>query len=155
MSISTAVRVLIKKAKKDFPGAAEADIAQYVTMHLSLVVANPSATDADTKALAIAKLDEIASNDEAWAISLRDSVLLNVVKPYFDSAVAKGVDPVPVLVTQLDLTEDQALAYVSTLEERATAPVIPAQSTDQDDAPSTDEDEDEASEYNSAVTVNH
>ena len=75
-----------------------------------------------------------AERDEAWAVNLRDSVLVNVIKPIVDKATEKGVDPVPALVLQADVTEEQAREYVAALENRSS-------DTDADSAVDTDEDE--------------
>lgn len=149
MSIGTAVRSLIRTYKKQFPGASESDIAVHLKNHLELVAGNPTAKDDEIAAQAADALNEAADRDEAWAVNLRDSVLVNVIKPIVDKATEKGVDPVPALVLQADITEDQARAYVTALEDRATAPSAL-------DADQADEDgDDDTSDDDSTPAVSH
>lgn len=134
MSLTTAVRSIFRNAAKDFPGASEADIAVYAKLVFEAAATNLKSTykDAEAIASANAELAEAAERGESWAVNLRDSVLVNVVKPIVDKATEKGVDPVPALVLQADVTEEQAREYVAALENR---------STDADSADDTDEDE--------------
>jgi hypothetical protein len=134
VSLTTAVRSIFRNAAKDFPGASEADIAVYAKLVFEAAATNLKSTykDAEAIASANAELAEAAERGESWAVNLRDSVLVNVVKPIVDKATEKGVDPVPALVLQADVTEEQAREYVAALENR---------STDADSADDTDEDE--------------
>lgn len=134
MSLTTAVRAIFRSASKKFPGAAEADIAVYAKLVFEAAATNLKSTYKDEQAVAAAdaELAEAAERDEAWAVNLRDSVLVNVIKPIVDKATEKGVDPVPALVLQADITEEQAREYVAALENR---------SSGADSADDTDEDE--------------
>lgn len=152
MSIGTAVRVLVRKSTKKFTGAEAADVNEYVKMYLGLLIQDTKADEADVAVLADAQLLEEADNGAQWAINLRDSNLLNVVKPIVDKANAKGIDPVTALVLA-DFAEEQAREYVTALEERETAPSIPAQSNEGDDQ--SDEDDEDEDSFDPAVTVSH
>lgn len=136
MSLTTAVRSVFRTAAKKFPGAAEADIAVYAKLVFEAAATNLKSTYKDEQAVAAAdaELAEAAERGESWAVNLRDSVLVNVIKPIVDKATEKGVDPVPALVLQADVTEEQAREYVAALENR---------STDADSTDGTDEDESE------------
>jgi hypothetical protein len=120
VSITTAVRSLNRSALKKFPGATAADVAEYVKLVFAAAAANlrPDYKDSEAVVAADEKLAEAAESGEAWAERLRDSVLVNVVKPIVDKAVAKGLDPVAALVFA-DFTEDQACDYVNALNDRA------------------------------------
>lgn len=156
MSIGTAVRALYRAANKSFPGASKDDIKVYVDNHLALVSAEPGVADKDIAEKNQTKLIEAANNGDEWAINLRDAVLLNTIKPIVEKAADRGVDPVAALVLNADLTEEQAREYVEVLEERATAPSIPSQSTDSGSSINEDEDEDEdEGTFAPAVTVSH
>lgn len=133
VSIGTAVRSLVRTYKKQFPGATEADIAVHLKNHLELVAANPTAKDDEVAEQALSALNEAADNGEAWAENLRDSVLVNVIKPIVDKATEKGVDPVPALVLQADISEAQANEYVAALAARSTDDDTSADLGTQDD----------------------
>ena len=134
VSLTTAVRAVFRSAAKKFPGASEADLAVYAGLVYEAASTNLKSTFKDSEAVAYAddKLAEAANAYEEWAVNLRDSVLVNVIKPIVDKAAEKGVDPVPALVLQADVTEEQAREYVAALESR---------STDADSAVDTDEGE--------------
>lgn len=139
MSLTTAVRSLNRSASKKFPGASESDIAVYLGHVYTAAAANLKSTYKDEDAVAAAdkELAEAAERGESWALGLRDSKLLNIVKPTVDKAVAKGVDPVTALVLE-DFSEAEAREYVAALEARAsdTAPVsadADGSGADQDD----------------------
>lgn len=142
MSITTAVRAVFRAAAKKFPGAAEADIAVYAKLVYEAAATNLKSTYKDEAAVAAAdkELAEAAERGEAWAENLRDSVLINVVKPVVDKANAKGVDPVSALVLA-DFTEDQAREYVAALEARS-ADAPEADSADEADEDEADSDDD-------------
>ncbi len=120
MSLTTAVRSLNRSALKKFPGASENDLAVYLKYVFEAAATNLKSTYKDEDAVAAAdkELAEAAERGEAWALGLRDSKLLNIVKPTVDKAVAKGVDPVTALVLE-DFSEDEAREYVAALETRA------------------------------------
>ncbi|AYD81311.1 hypothetical protein SEA_JUSTBECAUSE_146 [Streptomyces phage JustBecause] len=120
MSLTTAVRSVFRSAAKKFPGAAEADIAVYAKLIYEAAATNLKSTYKDEEAIGAAdkELAEAAERGEAWAENLRDSVLVNVVKPVVDKANEKGVDPVSALVLA-DFTEEQAREYVAALADRA------------------------------------
>lgn len=120
MSLTTAVRSVFRSAAKKFPGAAEADIAVYAKLIYEAAATNLKSTYKDEEAVGAAdkELAEAAERGEAWAENLRDSVLVNVVKPVVDKANEKGVDPVSALVLA-DFTEEQAREYVAALADRA------------------------------------
>ena len=141
MSLTTAVRSLNRSGIKKFPGASEVDLAVYLTYVFNAAAANLKSTYKDEDAVASAdkELAEAAERGESWALGLRDSKLLNIVKPTVDKAVAKGVDPIAALLLE-DFTEDEARAYVAELENRASAD---SASVDADVVASPDEDEDE------------
>ncbi len=136
VSLTTAVRAVFRSAAKKFPGASEADLAVYAGLVYEAASTNLKSTFKDSEAVAYAddKLAEAANAYEEWAVNLRDSVLVNVIKPIVDKATEKGVDPVPALVLQADVTEEQAREYVAALENRSS-------DTDADSAVDTDEDE--------------
>ena len=123
MSLTTAVRAVFRSASKKFPGAAEADIAVYAGLVFEAASTNLKSTYKDSEAVAYAdsKLAEAASAYEEWAVNLRDSVLVNVIKPIVDKAAEKGVDPVPALVLQADVTEEQAHVIALPQADRALA----------------------------------
>ena len=120
MSLTTAVRSVFRSAAKKFPGAAEADIAVYAKLIYEAAATNLKSTYKDEEAVGAAdkEMAEAAERGEAWAENLRDSVLVNVVKPVVDKANEKGVDPVSALVLA-DFTEEQAREYVAALADRA------------------------------------
>jgi hypothetical protein len=120
VSLTTAVRSVFRSAAKKFPGAAEADIAVYAKLIYEAAATNLKSTYKDEEAIGAAdkELAEAAERGEAWAENLRDSVLVNVVKPVVDKANEKGVDPVSALVLA-DFTEEQAREYVAALADRA------------------------------------
>lgn len=120
MSLTTAVRSVFRSAAKKFPGAAEADIAVYAKLIYEAAATNLKSTYKDEEAIGAAdkEMAEAAERGEAWAENLRDSVLVNVVKPVVDKANEKGVDPVSALVLA-DFTEEQAREYVAALADRA------------------------------------
>jgi hypothetical protein len=142
VSLTTAVRAIFRNAGKKFPGAAEADIAVYAKLVYEAAATNLKSTYKDEEAVASAdaEMAEAAERGEAWAVNLRDSVLVNVVKPVVDKANEKGVDPVTALVLA-DFAEDQAREYVAALENRSTdAPEAdPADEGDEDEADSGDD----------------
>lgn len=140
MSLTTAVRSLNRSALKKFPGADEADLAVYLKHVFDAAATNLKSTYKDEDAVAYAdeKLAEGANAYEEWAVNLRDSKLVNIVKPTVDKAKAKGVDPVTALLLE-DFSEAEAREYVAALEARAseadTTPVTP-------DADDSDADQD-------------
>lgn len=120
MSLTTAVRSLNRSVLKKFPGASEADAAVYLSHVFTAAAANLKSTYKDEDAVTAAdkELAEAAERGESWALGLRDSKLLNIVKPVVDKAVAKGVDPVTALLLE-DFSEDEAREYVAALADRA------------------------------------
>lgn len=130
MSLTTAVRSLNRSARSKFPGADDGDLAVYLKRVFEAAANNLKSTYKDEDAVAAADqaLAEAAENGEAWALGLRDSKLLNIVKPTVDKAKAKGVDPVTALLLE-DFSEAEAREYVAALEARAseadTTPVTP------------------------------
>lgn len=139
MSLTTAVRSVFRSAAKKFPGAAEADIAVYAKLIYEAAATNLKSTYKDEEAIGAAdkEMAEAAERGEAWAENLRDSVLVNVVKPVVDKANEKGVDPVSALVLA-DFTEEQAREYVAALADRADD----ADSDSDDSADEADSDDD-------------
>ena len=135
MSLSTTTRSLIRGYKTRFPGAADSDIAQFVTEQFAIAVANPalSVKDADLFALADKRLDEAAGNGEPWALALKNSVRDNVVKPIVIKAEAAGVDPVPAIVLQAGLSEAEATAMVQSLADLADDSEISVDDADLDE----------------------
>ncbi len=140
MSLTTAVRSLNRSARSKFPGADDGDLAVYLQRVFEAAATNLKSTYKDEDAVAAADqaLAEAAENGEAWALGLRDSKLLNIVKPTVDKAKAKGVDPVTALLLE-DFSEAEAREYVAALEARAseadTTPVTPdADDSDADDS---------------------
>ncbi len=119
MSLGASVRSVVRSYKKKFPGVSDADLNELLKLHLVLVADNLKAADADLAANAEHLLSEAADNGETWAVNLRDAVLVNVIKPVVDKAAEKGVDPVPALVLQVDISEAQARDYVAVLTARA------------------------------------
>lgn len=120
MSLTTAIRSLNRATQKRFPGASADDIAVYLGHVFQAGASNLVSTYKDEDAVAVAdeKLAEAAEAYEEWAVNLRDSKLINVIKPIVDKAVEKGVDPVTALVLNADLTEAEAREYVAILAER-------------------------------------
>lgn len=149
MSLTTAVRSLNRSASKKFPGASEADLAVYLKYVFEAAATNLKSTykDEDATAAADKELAEAAERGESWAVGLRDSKLLNIVKPVVDKAVAKGVDPVTALLLE-DFSEDEARAYVAELDSRAAAPA----SVDSDVVAGGDEDEEDEEDGDTAST---
>lgn len=120
MSLTTAVRSLRRTYLKKFPGASDADLNVFLKYVFEAAAANPKATYKDEEAVASAEktLAEAADRGEAWAVNLRDAVLINVVKPIVDKAESKGVDPVTALVLE-DFSDEQAREYVAALASRS------------------------------------
>jgi hypothetical protein len=141
VSLTTAVRSVFRSAAKKFPGAAEADIAVYAKLIYEAAATNLKSTYKDEEAVGAAdkELAEAAERGEAWAENLRDSVLVNVVKPVVDKANEKGVDPVSALVLA-DFTEEQAREYVAALADRADDADTDADSDDSADEAGSDDD---------------
>lgn len=141
MSLTTAVRSVFRSAAKKFPGAAEADIAVYAKLIYEAAATNLKSTYKDEEAVGAAdkELAEAAERGEAWAENLRDSVLVNVVKPVVDKANEKGVDPVSALVLA-DFTEEQAREYVAALADRADDADTDSDSDDSADEAGSDDD---------------
>ena len=126
MSLTTAVRSLRRITTKRVPGSTDEDVAVFLGYVHEAAVANMASTsykDEDAIAAAYEKLTEAANADEQWAVNLRDAVLVSTIKPIVDKATEKGVDPVPALVLQADVTEEQAREYVAVLQSRADVPV--------------------------------
>lgn len=119
MSLTTAVRSLNRSVGSKFPGADKTDIAVYLGHVFTAAATNLKSTYKDEDAVTAAdkELAEAAERGEAWALGLRDSKLLNIVKPVVDKAVEKGVDPVTALVLA-DFSEAEAREYVAELESR-------------------------------------
>ena len=142
MSFTTAVRSLTRSTVKKFPGADAADIQAYTNLVYAAAIANHRQDFKDTDAIAVAdgQLVEAADNGEQWAVNLRDSFLLNVVKPTVDKAVSKGVDPVQALVFQDGLTKEKAAEYIAVLADRASTPE-PDSSTPEPDSSDADADD--------------
>lgn len=117
MSLGTTIRSLTRKAKSKFPGAADADLREYVVLQVNTALDHPSSTTKDDDLFAYADLAflEAAKNGDAWAVNLKNSVRDNVVKPIVERADASGVDPVPVIVVSTGLSADDAQAMVDTL----------------------------------------
>jgi hypothetical protein len=140
VSLTTAVRSLNRSARSKFPGADDVDLAVYLQHVFTAAATNLKSTYKDEDAVAAAdkELAEAADRGEAWALGLRDSKLINIVKPTVDKAKAKGVDPVTALLLE-DFSEAEAREYVAALESRTseadTAPVTP-------DADDSDADQD-------------
>lgn len=141
MSLTTAVRSLNRSVLKKFPGASEADAAVYLSHVFTAAAANLKSTYKDEDAVAAAdkELAEAAERGESWALGLRDSKLLNIVKPVVDKAVAKGVDPVTALLLE-DFSEDEAREYVAALADRADDTEVSADDTAEADDSEDDED---------------
>lgn len=152
MSLTTAVRSVFRSAAKKFPGAAEADIAVYAKLIYEAAATNLKSTYKDEEAVGAAdkEMAEAAERGEAWAENLRDSVLVNVVKPVVDKANEKGVDPVSALVLA-DFTEEQAREYVAALADRADD----ADSDSDDSADEADSDDDDTTGSTDAVSYGY
>lgn len=152
MSLTTAVRSVFRSAAKKFPGAAEADIAVYAKLIYEAAATNLKSTYKDEEAIGAAdkEMAEAAERGEAWAENLRDSVLVNVVKPVVDKANEKGVDPVSALVLA-DFTEEQAREYVAALADRADD----ADSDSDDSADEADSDDDDTTGSTDAVSYGY
>lgn len=152
MSLTTAVRSVFRSAAKKFPGAAEADIAVYAKLIYEAAATNLKSTYKDEEAVGAAdkEMAEAAERGEAWAENLRDSVLVNVVKPVVDKANEKGVDPVSALVLA-DFTEEQAREYVAALADRA----ADADSDSSDSADEADSDDDDTTGSTDAVSYGY
>lgn len=117
MSLGTTIRSLTRKAKQKFPGAADADLREFVMLQVTTALENPSSTtkDDDLLAFADAAFLDAAKNGETWAVNLKNSVRDNVVKPIVERADASGVDPVPAIVLGTTLSSDEAQAMVDDL----------------------------------------
>lgn len=122
MSLGTTVRSLMRAATNRFPGASQGDIQKFVLLQLDTAVRNGSqrgVKDSELLDLADKAFDEAVAAGEEWAVSLANAFRDNTIKPIVDKARRKGVDPVPAVVTQTDLTEDQARAMVESLDAEA------------------------------------
>lgn len=154
MSLTTAVRSLNRSVLKKFPGASEADAAVYLSHVYTAAAANLKSTYKDEDAVTAAdrELAEAAERGESWALGLRDSKLLNIVKPVVDKAVAKGVDPVTALLLE-DFSEDEARKYVADLADRADA--TPTSDADEADDVEDDSDSDDDTGSTDAVSYGY
>lgn len=152
MSLGTTIRSLTRKAKLKFPGAADADLRSYIRVQVEAALDNPSSTTKDDDLFAFADLafQEAAKNGEDWAVSLKNSVRDNVVKPIVQRADASGVDPVPAIVLDTNLSADEAQALVDDIRKADAAAAEAGLDEDLIEAEIDEGDEDEAAE---AVSV--
>ena len=150
MSLGTSTRSLMRTAKKQFPGASDADLRQWVLLQVSVALQHPSNTvkDADLLKLAEASLDEAATEGESWAVSLKNSVRDSIVRPLVDKARAKGVDPVPVVVVETGLSADEVRSMIEALDADAANAEASTDDLEETDA----ESDDETPVYSSAVS---
>jgi hypothetical protein len=113
----------MRSAKKKFPGAANTDLVEYVTLQVRTALAHPSTTIKDDELirLADAEFAKAVEQGETWAVALTNSYRDNVIAPLVEKAREKGVDPVPAIVMQTDLTEAEASALVASLDADAGA----------------------------------
>lgn len=118
MSLGQTTRALTRNAKKRFVGANDAALRQFVLLQVNIALDHPTSTIKDDELikLADAAFEKAVVEGEAWAVSLKNSYRDNVIKPLVDKAREKGVDPVPVIVMQTDLTEEQASDMVAALD---------------------------------------
>lgn len=140
----------MRTAKKQFPGASDADLRQWVLLQVSVALQHPSNTvkDADLLKLAEASLDEAATEGESWAVSLKNSVRDSIVRPLVDKARAKGVDPVPVVVVETGLSADEVRSMIEALDADAANAEASTDDLEETDA----ESDDETPVYSSAVS---
>lgn len=118
MSLGTVTRSLTKKAKNLFPGAADADLSQYVRLQVDVALKNPSprTTDDDLAKLTSQAFSEAVEAGTGWAVALKNSVRDNVIKPLVAKARDKGVDPVAAVVMSTDFTQAEAAELVADLD---------------------------------------
>lgn len=131
MAFDSVIRSLARKAKKDFPGVAEGDISQYVLLQVGTVLDNPGVKDEDDLLKLIDSAFERAVGEgETWAVAMSNSVRDHVVRPLVAKAREKGVDPVPAIVMQTDLTEAQVIAMIESLDAEADDAIEPEVETE-------------------------
>lgn len=118
MSIGTTSRSLLKTAKNRFPGAADSDLEEFVLLQFRTALKHKSrgTKDDDLLKLADDAFEAAVQAGEEWAVSLKNSYRDNVIRPLVDKAREKGVDPVPVIVMQTDLSEAEANAMIEALD---------------------------------------
>lgn len=117
MSLGTTTRSLLKNAKLRFPGARDADIAEFTRLQFSVSVDNPKVKDDALASLIDEALAKATEAGESWAVSLRNSYRDSIIKPIIEKAEAKGLDPVSAIVFNTDLDDDEARAMVKSLED--------------------------------------
>lgn len=118
MSLGQTTRALTRNAKKRFVGAADADIRKFVLLQVNVALDHPTNTTKDDELTKLADVafEEAVAEGETWAVALKNSYRDNVIKPLVDKARAKGVDPVPAIVMETDLTQEQASDMVAALD---------------------------------------
>lgn len=118
MSLGTPTRSLFRAAKKRFPGASEADLHEFVLLQVKTALKHPSNTtpDADIYKAADAAFDKAADEGEQWAVSLRNSLRDNTVKPLLKDARDKGLDPVTVVIYETGLGKADVEAMIAELD---------------------------------------
>lgn len=120
MAFDSTIRSMARKAKKDFPGVGHSDADQYVLLQVKTVLDNPGVKDEDDLLKLIdGAFEKAVGEGEAWAVAMSNSVRDHVVKPLVAKAREKGVDPVPAIVMQTDLSEAQITAMIESLDAEA------------------------------------
>lgn len=117
MSLASTVRSLTRNAKARFVGASDDNIKKFVILQVSVALEHPGRTvkDEELTPFIDAAFQSAVADGEEWAVALNNSYRDNVIKPLLDKAREKGVDPVPAIVMQTDLTEEQAREMVESL----------------------------------------
>lgn len=123
VSLGQTTRALTKSAKTRFVGAADSDIHEFVMLQVRVALKNPgrSVKDDELAKFTDAAFDEAVDAGETWAVSLKNAYRDNIIKPIAAKAQERGVDPVPAIVTQTDLTVEQAEILVNELNAEASA----------------------------------
>jgi hypothetical protein len=134
-NVALMIRKLGREIKKNYPGVSEETVAEAVKA-LFVVVADSGIgtkaedTDSDAWDLFNSEVSTKASEDESsWAAEMVKARTENMIRPFYDKAVAGGVDPVPVLQAMCGMSEQAACDAVNALSSEKTAQ-IPAPATD-------------------------
>lgn len=156
MPIGQTTRALRRNAKNRFVGASDADIRRFIHLQVDTALDHPANTikDDELLKLADAAFEAAVEAGEPWAVSLKNSYRDNVIKPLVEKAREKGVDPVPAIVMQTDLTEAQASEMVAALDAVTdTGDVLEESEGDDDSQPSADTDGDYSAAYSGSAAT--
>ncbi|MFE0472429.1 hypothetical protein ACFW2V_12515 [Streptomyces sp. NPDC058947] len=155
MSLGTTTRSLVRTAKTRFPGASDADLHRFVHLLVDTALENNSRgiKDDDLFKLADEAFEAAVASGEGWAVSLKNSYRDSVIKPLVEKAREKGVDPIPAIVMQTDLTEAQAGEMVAALDASAGDIAVDVFDGDDDQEVSADADGDPSAVYGGSAAT--